>query len=124
MTKRILFIAALFGMSAVALGAFGAHGLKKILSPELLEIFKTGVQYQFYHSLALLAVAILLRINDEKTLQWAARFFVAGILIFSGSLYMLAITDIRILGAITPLGGIAFIAGWGMLAKYGWKQSK
>lgn len=122
--KRILFITALFGMSAVALGAFGAHGLKKMLTPEMLDIFKTGVQYQFYHTFALLAVALLLKNTNDKSLLWAARLFIAGILIFSGSLYLLSLTGIRMLGAITPLGGVSFIAGWALLASYGWKQTR
>lgn len=114
--KRILITAAISGALAVMLGAFGAHGLKKIVSPDMLEVFKTGVQYQFYHTFALLIVGILMTFEQSKALKWAAYLFVAGIVLFSGSLYLLAITAIKPLGAITPFGGVAFIAGWIALA--------
>jgi len=113
--KKILTIAAVSGMTAVMLGAFGAHGLKKVISPEMLEVYKTGVQYQFYHTFALLAVGILMHLSPSKALKWSANLFVIGILLFSGSLYALAVTDIKILGAITPFGGVTFIAGWVLL---------
>jgi len=120
--KKILTIAAISGMLAVILGAFGAHGLKKILTPEMLEVFKTGVQYQFYHTFALLAVGILMYFSESKSLKWSANMFIVGIVLFSGSLYALAISGIKILGAITPLGGVAFIVGWILLAVYASKQ--
>ena len=113
--KKILTIAAVSGMTAVMLGAFGAHGLKKVISPEMLEVYKTGVQYQFYQTFALLAVGILMHLSPSKALKWSANLFVIGILLFSGSLYALAVTDIKILGAITPFGGVTFIAGWVLL---------
>jgi uncharacterized membrane protein YgdD (TMEM256/DUF423 family) len=116
MLKQILTITAISGALAVVLGAFGAHGLKKIISPEMLEVYKTGVQYQFYHTFSLLAVGILMQFRQSKALNWSAYFFIAGIVLFSGSLYALAISGIKVLGAITPIGGVAFIAGWILLA--------
>lgn len=122
MAKNYLLIAALSGLLAVALGAFGAHGLKQRLGADLLAVFQTGVQYHFYHTLALLAVALLLLQAPQSTeLRWSALLFCIGIVIFSGSLYVLSITGIRWLGAITPLGGVAFIAGWIFLALAAWR---
>jgi uncharacterized membrane protein YgdD (TMEM256/DUF423 family) len=116
--ERIFFVlAALFGGLAVALGAFGAHALEARLTPRLLEIFETGVRYHFYHALALIAVVVALGRWPQSNLPVIAGWlFVAGIVIFSGSLYLLALTGIRWLGAITPIGGVAFIAGWLCLA--------
>lgn len=112
MTQRsILILSAIFGMLAVAIGAFGAHGLKSLLLANgRTETFELAVRYQFYHALALLGMGIL----SEKwpALKTPSLFFVAGILIFSGSLYFLSLTNQTWLGAITPLGGVAFIAGW------------
>ncbi|HYX32475.1 MAG TPA: DUF423 domain-containing protein [Oligoflexus sp.] len=108
-------LGALFAAIGVGLGAFGAHALKVRLSPEDLAIFEVGVRYQMYHALALIgvgAVAMRLESNLVKGAGWA---FVIGILIFSGSLYALVATGTRILGAVTPIGGVAFIAGWLML---------
>jgi uncharacterized membrane protein YgdD (TMEM256/DUF423 family) len=116
--KRVLTIAAISGMLAVVLGAFGAHSLKKIISPEMLEVYKTGVQYQFYHTFALFTVGILIHFNPSKTLKWSANLFMIGIVLFSGSLYALATSGIKILGIITPFGGVAFIAGWILLAMH------
>lgn len=100
------------GLVAVALGAFGAHALRDQLSPAMLEIWQTAVQYQFAHTLALGLVTVLLEIRSTRTLHFAAALFAAGILLFSGSLYALSLTGMRVLGAITPLGGLAFLAGW------------
>jgi len=113
--KTILSVAAISGFLAVALGAFGAHGLKSIITPEMLEVYKTGVQYQFYHTFALLAVGILMNFNQSKALKWSATLFMIGIVLFSGSLYVLAISDIKALGIITPFGGITWIAAWILL---------
>ena len=113
--KSILTIAALSGLLAVVLGAFGAHALKKMISPEMLEVYKTGVQYQFYHTFALLAVGILMHFNTSKALQWSGYLFVVGILLFSGSLYVMTITGIKWLGIITPFGGTVWIAAWFLL---------
>jgi uncharacterized membrane protein YgdD (TMEM256/DUF423 family) len=110
-----LFFAALFGLLGVALGAFGAHGLRTRLSPEMLAVFETGVRYQMYHALALFGTALLLPRLGGWLIVTAGWAFVAGIVLFSGSLYALALTGITTLGAITPLGGVAFLAGWGCL---------
>ncbi|HET7427162.1 MAG TPA: DUF423 domain-containing protein [Gemmatimonadales bacterium] len=97
---------------AVGAGAFGAHGLRARLSPELLAVFETAARYQMYHALALLAVAWAVTRWPGTLPQWAGWLFLAGTVLFSGSLYLLALTGIRWLGAITPLGGLAFLAGW------------
>src|SRR5215204_4319602 len=113
MEKTFLLMASLFGALAVALGAFGAHALESRLSADLLSTYEVGVRYHFYHALALLGiVAVISRWPEAGTAVWAGWLFVAGILIFSGSLYILAFTGIRWMGAITPIGGAAFIAGW------------
>ena len=102
------------------LGAFAAHGLKKILAPDDLQIFETAVRYQFYHVFALLAVGILYAAYPVKLMVWAGKLFIAGIILFSGSLYLLCYVKynqlpLNWLGAITPFGGAAFIAGWVLL---------
>ncbi len=112
-----LRIGAVLGALAVVVGAFGAHGLESILSGEMAEVFETGVKYHFYHALAILAVAAgSSALWRSRLCLWACRAWAFGILIFSGSLYALAITEIGWLGAITPIGGVAMIAGWVMLA--------
>ena len=113
--------AAIFGFLGVALGAFGAHGLKARLGPEMLEIYKTGVLYHLLHALAALAVALTgHRLPGRRVV---VGLFMAGIVIFSGSLYALALTRVRILGAITPIGGVAFMAGWAVLVFWGESRS-
>ena len=108
---------------AVALGAFGSHSLKDVISADNLATFETGVRYQFYHSLGILAVALLwYRVRGIKLVGLAGWLFVAGIVFFSGSLYGLALTGIRVLGILTPLGGVAMIAGWVALALSGLRQ--
>ena len=117
MEKTFLLLASILGGLAVALGAFGAHALENRLSADLLSTYEIGVRYHFYHALALLGVvAVISRWPEANTAVWAGWLFVVGILIFSGSLYILAFTGIRWLGAITPIGGVAFIAGWACLA--------
>ncbi len=117
MTRIVLSAAALAGFLAVALGAFGAHGLKERLAPDMMAVFQTAVQYHFYHALALLLVASLMLSKPATSgLGLSAACFVAGLLLFSGSLYLLAVTGVRWLGAITPLGGLAFLIGWLALA--------
>lgn len=111
--NRCTKIFGLLGFLSVALGAFGAHGLKAILSPEDLTIFQTGVTYQFTHTLAYGLCALAM--PESKSRTWAMRFFLIGILIFSGSLYLLVLTQMRWLGAITPIGGVSFLIGWGCL---------
>lgn len=108
--------AALLGGLAVVLGAFGAHGLKDRLDASMLAIFETGVKYQFYHALALLALAVAPAKLWQSALTPAAAWaWIVGVVIFSGSLYILSISGIKWLGAITPIGGVAFIAGWACL---------
>ena len=111
-----MFVGALMGGVGVALGAFGAHGLRGRLSPEMLEVFETGVRYHMYHALALMATAVLLPRIDGRAVLIAGWSFTAGIVLFSGSLYALALTGVTVLGAITPLGGVAFLVGWISLA--------
>lgn len=100
---------------AVTIGAFGAHGLKSHLSDAMLQTWKTGVEYHFYHALGLLLIGVLSVSMPTNLLNWSAFFLFTGIVFFSGSLYILAITEIKWIGAITPLGGISFIAGWVLL---------
>lgn len=110
------FIGAWFGALAVALGAFAAHGLKKVLSQESMQIFEVGVRYQMYHALALLFLGILSEgILDQRPL-WAGASFVFGIVLFSGSLYLLTLTGQKSWGMVTPIGGVLFIIGWSTLA--------
>ncbi|SFT45203.1 Uncharacterized membrane protein YgdD, TMEM256/DUF423 family [Algoriphagus locisalis] len=112
--KGIIQLAAVLGAIAVGIGAFGAHGLKDILAETgRVETFETGVKYHFYHSIAIFLIGILAIVKPEwKKLSLAALLMAIGILIFSGSLYVLSLTGITWLGAVTPLGGVAFIAGW------------
>jgi uncharacterized membrane protein YgdD (TMEM256/DUF423 family) len=113
MDRLFFILGSISGGLAVALGAFGAHGLRARLSPELLATFETGVRYHTYHALALMAVAFAISRWSTGTLPVVAGWsFVAGTVLFSGSLYLLALTGVRWLGAITPLGGVAFIVGW------------
>ena len=121
MAKLFIQLAALNGALAVMIGAFGAHALKARLTPELLSVYETGVQYHFWHSLALLAVGLLaFQLPDSRALMASGIAFIVGIILFSGSLYLLASTDIRQLGfmpvgLITPFGGMSFIIGWLLL---------
>ena len=108
-------IAAIFLALAVAIGAFGAHGLKSHLSTDMIQIYKTGVEYHFYHALGLLLIGVIAISFPSELLKWSVIFLAAGIVLFSGSLYVLAITGIKWIGAITPLGGLGFIAGWVLL---------
>jgi len=118
MIQALMTIAAILGGSAVAGGAFGAHALKERLSDRALEIFETGTRYQMYHALAMLLVAILLSRGEagEGWLLGSGYAFLGGVVLFSGSLYALSLLDIKWMGAIAPLGGLAFIIGWGCLA--------
>jgi len=119
--ERVFFgLGALSAGLAVALGAFAAHGLRGRLSPEALVTFETGARYHMYHALALLAVAWAAARWPGGTTSAAGWLFVAGTVLFSGSLYLLAVTGVRALGAITPFGGLAFIAGWIALAWAAW----
>jgi len=112
----LVLLAAIFGFLAVAFGAFGAHALKGTLEPSLYLVYQTAVEYQFYHTLALLFLGLVKAESIcQSCLKWSGIAFVTGIILFSGSLYLLALTGARALGAITPLGGIAFLVGWGFL---------
>jgi len=114
--RFILITAALLGALAVMLGAFAAHGLRDQLSPRLLDVFRTGVDYQFWHVAALMAVGLLQQRARCFGFSLSAAAFLTGVLLFSGSLYVLALSGVHWLGAITPLGGTAFIIGWLSLA--------
>jgi uncharacterized membrane protein YgdD (TMEM256/DUF423 family) len=119
MDITFLLLGSLLGFLGVAAGAFGAHGLRSRLSPDMLAVFETAVRYQMYHVFALLLVAAAMgRLGDARLLSLAGWFFVAGIVLFSGSLYALALTGMATLGAITPVGGLAFLIGWACLAFY------
>jgi len=100
----------------VLFGAFGAHALKTRLSPEMMAVYKTAVEYQFYHSMGLFIVGLIGFHIESKWLKWSGCLLIVGIILFSGSLFALSITEIKILGAITPVGGVAFVAGWTFLA--------
>jgi uncharacterized membrane protein YgdD (TMEM256/DUF423 family) len=117
MAKNFLLVAAIFGFLGVAFGAFGAHGLRNRLSPEMMAVFEIGVRYQMYHVFALLAVATaMVQFGQVRLLSIAGWAFVAGILIFSGSLYALALTGTGMFGAVTPIGGVGLLIGWACLA--------
>ena len=110
-------IGALAAMFSVVLGAFGAHMLEDKLTADALDVYDTAVQYHMFHSVGILLIALLIdRLPSPKMAIWAARWLVVGIVLFSGSLYVLALSGVKELGAITPLGGVAFIAGWICLA--------
>src|SRR2546425_2724615 len=115
MDKTFMLIGAVAALIGVGFGAFGAHGLRARLSPEMLAVFETGVRYQMYHAFAILITALALVRFDGWLIRTAGWLFTAGIVLFSGSLYALALTDVRVLGAITPIGGGAFFAGGGGL---------
>jgi uncharacterized membrane protein YgdD (TMEM256/DUF423 family) len=115
MDRTFLLIGALAAFIGVGFGAFGAHGLRERISPEMLAVFETGVRYQMYHAFAVLIVALALARLDAPIVRAAGWAFTVGIVVFSGSLYALALTGVTMLGAITPIGGVAFLAGWGLL---------
>jgi uncharacterized membrane protein YgdD (TMEM256/DUF423 family) len=119
--RSALVLAALLLFVAVALGAFGAHALKSRLTPDLQAAWQTAVQYQAWHALALLAIGVLLLVRPDARVGIAAWLFVAGIVLFSGSLYAMALTGARGLGAVTPFGGVAFLAGWLAFAWGAWR---
>jgi len=115
-SNLFLSLGSISGALAVMIGAFGAHGLKDKLTEEMLAIYKTGVEYHFYHTLALLVVGLVAMHVKSPLLTASGWAMAAGIVIFSGSLYALSISGVRVLGAITPIGGLCFIAGWVLLA--------
>ena len=112
MHRKLIALGALSGGIAVALGAFAAHALKGRLDAQLLVTFETGARYQMYHALALLAAGLLAERVPSRLVATSGVLFLAGTLLFSGSLYALALTGVRGLGAVTPFGGVAFLAGW------------
>jgi uncharacterized membrane protein YgdD (TMEM256/DUF423 family) len=119
MDRTFLLIGAILGFFGVTFGAFGAHALRARLSAEMLAAFETGVRYQMYHSFAILVVAAAIgHIGNTRLLVTAGWAFFAGTLLFSGSLYLLALTGVGILGAITPIGGLLFLGGWACLAAF------
>lgn len=122
--RIVLIIAALLGAAAVLLGAFGAHALRDMLDERALAIWHTAVEYQFWHVLAALAVALLAREGASTCLRIAAVAFVAGIALFCTSLYALALGGPRIVGVITPFGGVAFVVGWIALAVHAWTHRR
>lgn len=122
MARIFLMIAAISGFFAVIIGAFAAHGLKQILAPEAIDVVKTGVQYQMYHALALLLIALWLSHKPEtRGLKASGLAFILGSLLFSGSLYALALGAPRWLGPVTPLGGLCFLLGWLFLLVAAWR---
>ncbi len=122
--KLILVAGAIAMALAVVLGAFGAHGLKSKISADMMAVYQTGVQYHFYHALGVLLIGLLVQhFPQVNLLHWSAWVLLAGIVLFSGSLYVLSVTGVRVLGAITPIGGVLFIAGWLMLAAGVWRAS-
>ena len=120
--QNIILAGAIFMALAVSLGAFGAHALKKVLSSEMLTIYHTGVEYQFYHALGLLLIGLIGFHIKSKYLSWAGLFITIGIILFSGSLYVLTLSGIKAIGAITPVGGLSFVAGWIFLTIAIWKR--
>ncbi len=121
MNGRIcLLVASLALAAAVALGAFGAHAMKSRLAPDMLAVYQTAVQYHFWHALGLFALALLMLQSGAPALNLAGWLLIAGLILFSGSLYLLALTGVRWLGAITPIGGVASIAAWLVVAWVAW----
>ena len=115
--KLFLALGSVAALAAVLTGAFGAHALKERIAPDLLPVYKTGVEYHFYHALGLILVGLAaFHLPDSVYLKGAGWTMLAGILLFSGSLYLLALTGLRWFGAITPVGGVAFIVAWGLFA--------
>lgn len=119
MRSPFLLLSACCALTGVGLGAFGAHGLKAVLSPAMLEVYKTGVTYQMWHALGLGLIAVFAQqAPSEKCLRWAGWLMFAGIVLFSGSLYLLALLNLKWLGMITPLGGVAFLVAWVLVALF------
>lgn len=121
---RFAFLGALFAATAVAAGAFGAHALKSILDPPMLAVYETAARYQMYHALGLFVVAWLARETDSSLAEKAGWLFCIGILLFSGSLYAVALAGIKWMGALTPLGGVSFMSGWTCVAWTAWRAGR
>lgn len=125
MQRVWMTVGAVMTMLSVAIGAFGAHMLKEKIGADAIAVYETGVQYHMIHALALLIVGLTAgQLEVSSKLKWAARLLFIGIIVFSGSLYVLSITGIKVLGAITPIGGVAFIAGWLLFALDVWQRGK
>ena len=122
MSKQWVLFGAISGFFGVLLGAFGGHVLKSTLTEKAFSIFQIGIQYHFLHALALIGLGLWGGLNPGADTQWAGWAFTAGIMLFSGSLYALALTDLTFLGMITPLGGLSFLAGWIAFAFLVWKH--
>jgi len=122
---KFLLLGSLSALLSVAMGAFGAHGLKSVISPEMLTVYQTGVTYQMYHALGLIGVALIHRqAPNSKLLHWAGWLMFAGILLFSGSLYSLALLNLNWLGMITPVGGVCFLTAWLLITLFAAKNIK
>lgn len=121
MLRTFLMLASFFGFTGVALGAFAAHGLKNRLTPEYLAVFHTGVLYQLIHTLAIFGVALLAMQIQGRLVSYAGIAFTLGIVLFSGSLYLMTLTGISKLGIITPIGGLCFLIGWFILGWTAWR---
>ncbi|WP_315795142.1 DUF423 domain-containing protein [Paenibacillus sp. BIC5C1] len=125
MQRKWMMLGAVLTMLSVAIGAFGAHMLKEKIGADAIAVYETGVQYHMIHAIGLLIVGLTAgQLGPSTKLKWAARLLFIGIIIFSGSLYVLSISGIKILGAITPIGGVAFIVGWLLLALDVWQRGK
>jgi uncharacterized membrane protein YgdD (TMEM256/DUF423 family) len=120
--RKTLAVAGALIALATILGAFGAHALKAHLSQDKLAVYETAVRYHFFHALGLLAIGVLMRSVDGELLRWSALLVLVGIILFSGSLYLLTFGAPRFLGVVTPLGGLTLIVGWGMFAVTMWRQ--
>jgi uncharacterized membrane protein YgdD (TMEM256/DUF423 family) len=125
MQRKWMMLGAVLTMLSVAIGAFGAHMLKEKIGTDAIAVYETGVQYHMIHAIGLLIIGLTAgHLGPSTKLKWAARLLFIGIIIFSGSLYVLSISGIKILGAITPIGGVAFIVGWLLLAIDVWQRGK
>lgn len=121
MSRTFLVLGAINAFLCVGLGAFGAHGLKKTISADMLTVYQTGVQYHFYHALGLIAIGlVLLHFPGSRPIAWSGWLMLTGIVLFSTSLYVLSLTGMRGLGMITPFGGVAFLCAWALLAYGTW----
>ena len=118
--RTFLVVASVFGLNGVAFGAFGAHALKQRLSPEMLSAFETGVRYQLIHALALFVASWGASFKNDTVFRVAAWLFIVGVMLFSGSLYTVALTGLTTFGIVTPFGGLAFLGGWLLLARGFW----
>ncbi len=123
MQRRLIILGAIFGFLSVALGAFGAHGLRDILEANgRIDTYHTGINYMMIHALAILVTAWLSEKYPQQPTQWAGYSFAVGIVLFSGSLLLLSIFDLGFMGAIAPIGGVALLAGWALIGFFGWRS--